>query len=144
MDNIFVRMLSRGYELIVACLCLVLGGLITLTSSLMLINIYLTWEGATNNYFWVALTGAVLAPTAFVAGLRLLMNKPHKQGGLFSPHMLTTLAVFYGVVGGAVLLMAIRNWHLGGIVGGAIILATTQAAFVMARRRRRLSAMSKD
>ena len=138
-DSTFVRFLSRGYELIVACLCLGLGGLITLTSSLMLINIYLTWESGTNNFFWIALAGAVLAPTVFVAGLRLLTNKPHKQGGLFSPLMLTVLAVFYGVVGGAVLILATVNWHIGAIVGGVAILATTQAAFTMARRRKRFT-----
>ena len=131
-----VRFLSRADELFVALLCLTIGGLISLTSLRMLAGIYMSPETAGTNFFWVALVASIIAPTIFVAGVRLLFNRPTKSGGLFSPFTLTVLAVFHGVLGGLGFVLALQGGDVRGTIGGAFMLFGTQAAFLIARRRK--------
>ena len=116
-------------------LCLFFGGLVTLTSGFMVVNMMLFPVTKTIALFWVALTALVLAPPILIAGFRLLLNMPNKHGGLFSPFTLRGMAVINGLLGGIILTLGVQDSDPSGMYGGLSFLLTTQGAFILANKR---------
>lgn len=101
----------------------------------MTLDMIVAPERRVANLFWVALVTLAISPPIVVAGYRLLLNKPNQHGGLFSPNVLRGLAVVNGVLGGAIVILALQQRDIRGILGGISFLATTQGAFVLASKR---------
>lgn len=127
--------MDRLYEYLIALLCVFFGGLSTLTGLGMTLGMLLSPNTRAENLFWVGLAALALAPPIFVAGIRLLLNKPNKHGGLFAPYTLRGLAVVNGILGGAIIIFAINEGSINGFFGGISFLVTTQGAFVLANKR---------
>lgn len=125
----------RIYNLTVSLFCILLGGLVTLTSTAMVFSILVSKDSSSSGLLWVGVISLFLAPPIFVAGIRILLNKPYRHGGAFSIGMLRTMAVVNGLIGGLILLFAIPELNLSGIVGGISFLISTQGAFVLANSR---------
>lgn len=130
-------MLARLYELFAGLLCLGLGGLTLLTSVAMLTGMYSSPETYAANLFWVAVVATLISPPISVAGARLLLNKRLADGGLFSPTVLQAFGIFYGVLGAVILVLAIKEWDIQGVLGGASMVAGMPIAILLARARRR-------
>ena len=79
-----------------------------------------------------------LSPPIFVAGWRLLLNKPNSYGGLFSPIMLRVFSLFSGIIGAAILALAYQQGDLRGMYGGISFLAFTLGGFVLASKRTKI------
>jgi hypothetical protein len=127
--------MKRLHELFVALICLTLGPLTLLTSATMTVDMLVQPERRAENLFWVGLVALAISPPIVVAGVRLLLNKPNRHGGLFSPNVLRLLAIFNGVVGGTIVILAIQQRDFRGILGGISFVLVTQGAFVMADKR---------
>lgn len=125
----------RTYQLFVALLCIVFGGLVSLTSAAMTFSMLVSPEARAENLFWVGVVGLILAPPIFVVGIRLLLNKPNRYGGVFAPGFLRVMAITNGVIGGLILVLAAKEGDLVGVYGGISFLVTTQGAFVLANNR---------
>ena len=89
----------------------------------------------TDVLFYVALFGIAFAPPVFFASIRLILGRPNEYGGLFSPNVLRMLAVVNGLIGVAILVLAIQERDIAGVVGAITFILTTQGAFVLASRR---------
>lgn len=111
------------------------GGLVSLTSFAMTSAMLISPETRANNLFVVGLFGLAFAPPIFVAGIRLLLNKPNIHGGIFSPFSLRILAIINGVLGGIMIIFGFQEGDITTLFGGISFLLTTQGAFVMANRR---------
>lgn len=76
-----------------------------------------------------------LASCVALGGFRLVRNRPHPLGGMFSPNMLRYLAIVNAGLGG---LSAYLSWQDGSVVGmlsSATYIVATQSAFSLANRR---------
>ncbi|WP_344806644.1 hypothetical protein [Allohahella marinimesophila] len=87
--------------------------------------------------FGVGLFGLMFSPAIVIAGLRLPVNRPNRFGGLFGPNVLRAMAIVYGIMGGIVLILAIKEEDIFGIYGSLGYIFTTQGAFVLANLRGR-------
>lgn len=58
--------------------------------------------------FYVGLFGIACAPPVFFASIRLILGRPNQYGGLFSPTVLRVLAAVNGLIGVAILALAIQ------------------------------------
>ncbi len=76
-----------------------------------------------------------LGSCAVIGGYRLLLNRPHALGGIFSPNMLRYLAIVNALLGGvgAILSWNQRDWV--GVLSSVTYFLTTQAAFALANLR---------
>ena len=126
----------RLNEIFVALLCILFGGLTFLTSLAMIIGMFVMPDTYAKNLFWVSLIALALSPPVFIAGFRLLLNKPNKHGGLFSPSILRFLAIINGVLGGLIFYFALEQQNINGILGAISFLITTQGAFALANNRK--------
>lgn len=127
--------MNRAEEFLIGFLGVAFGSLATLTGAAMTIG--MLWNPGTKatNLFWVGLVALAVAPPIFVAGLRLVFNRPNKHGGLFEPFALRALAVVNGIVGGMIVVLGAQARDIAGILGGVSYLLTTQGAFTLANRR---------
>ncbi len=122
-------------QIVVALVCIVFGGFTLLMSAAMTLAMLISRDAGTGHLIRVVLFALAISSPIVVAGIRLLLNRPHRTGGLFSPNTLRALAVVNGVLGGAILLLAIGKRAPHGIYGGISFLVTTQGAFILANRR---------
>ena len=125
----------RAYQLFAALLCILLGGLVTFLSGGMVISMLVAPETRAENLFWVAVVSVAISPPIFVAGWRLLLNKPNKHGGIFSPNVLMIMAVFCGILGGTIAFLAYQQQDYMAAIRGCTFLIVTQGAFVLANAR---------
>ena len=125
----------RIHQSFIGILCILFGGLTSVTSIAMVVGMLLTPETRAENLFWVGVVGSVIAPPIFLSGLRLLFNRPNQHGGIFAPNMLRLMAIFCGVIGGTIVILALQQGDYIGALRGATFLFFTQGAFVLANRR---------
>ncbi len=125
----------RIYHLFVGLICVAFGGLTSFTSIGMVVSMLLAPETRSENLFWIGVVGSVLAPPIFLAGIRLLLNIPNAYGGIFAPNMLRLMAVFSGIIGGAIVILAYQQGDYIGVLHGVTFLVFTQGAFVLANQR---------
>ena len=111
--GIIVRIMQVFYGL----LGFLLGGLTSLTSAAMIIGMLISPETRANNLLFVALIAIVLAPPITIASARLLLGKPNKYGGVFSPNALRAFAVVHGLIGLTILVLAFREKNYMGVLG---------------------------
>lgn len=127
--------MTRVDEFVVSLLAIVFGGTGSLTGFAMTISILISPETKSEVLFWVAIVTLAVAPAVFIAGIRLLLDRPRKHGGLFNAFTLRGLAIVNGVLGGAIIILAYQASDILGIIGGISYLITTQGAFVLANVR---------
>jgi hypothetical protein len=125
----------RAYQIFAALLCILLGGLATLTSVGMVIAMLVSPETRAENLFWVAVVSAVISPPIFIAGWRLLLNRPNKHGGIFTPNVLRLMAMLCGILGGAIAILAYQHQDYVAVFRGLTFIVVTQGAFVLANAR---------
>ena len=124
----------RIYQIFVSLLCIALGGLTSLTSFAMVFSMIIAPETRTENLFWIAVIALILSPPIFIAGWRLLLNKPNKFGGVLTPFMLRLMAIVIAVIVGVIIILAYREGDFFSMFIGLTFLITTQGAFFLAHK----------
>jgi hypothetical protein len=95
-------------------------------------------ETKSENLFWVAVIALILSPSIFIAGWRLLLNKPNRYGGIFSPLMQGVMAIVSGTVGSFIFIIAYQQEDLRGMYGGVSLLIFSLGAIALAKSRAKI------
>lgn len=126
------------YQLFISILCILIGGLTSLTSGAMVVSMLVAPETKSENLFWVAVIALILSPSIFIAGWRLLLNKPNRYGGIFSPLMLGVMAIVSGTVGSFIFIIAYQQEDLRGMYGGVSLLIFSLGGIALAKSRAKI------